>query len=661
MSDERIVTVPLVQSAILEQIHSAFECFTRLNEIFIEKDPNIEWRKYKKTFKRLRLQAQNYNDFEPNKLQEALNNVKFSYVPCSLFSYYTSSTQNDNLPQLSPKKPSNTYHSYDELSPIENIVYPSISSVQFSIIDEMSYMEALVESLLDSKEGDNAIGVYIVDHPNPLRICSVCLSTRDCEYLIDLVEVPNALIKLEEVFSSPKITKVFHNTAHCCNLLHQFGIDNIVNVFCVTTASFYLGISPLLKDLTNRFRDRLSEGWIKDFPKPKPMLNDFPTERCSETLTKIVAKSESRAQQDWRLRPFSLIQMRLARQRVHYLLYLYDSLRQKLLKSNDLSSKSEASGEPLNYEALKCVLIVSQHKASCIDWSNYRTFVFSPNKTILSSLYQQPLPNQSLYHTLLKTRIGLSNGIIPQFVITDANLLWISLVVPKQYNTLMNAIINSSPKNKSMYIQTPPNVSENVINAFLDKLKSINITDYVEVKEKKPRTLEETIAEVGWLPIDDSSVPSKSESEGYYIQTVLSPRGERNDKRVDPFTSLGGSLRHLRHPEQPTSVSRQIEGIPKTETYIFSLANNVRLMQKIHGKTKAKLTTSKEDQLPDEPPEEVLKNLVSIGYIEDSDAKQILSKLNTPKPTKVQSKKPRPKETKSSVPSKNPPQVKKPR
>ena len=75
----------------------------------------------------------------------------------------------------------------------------------------------------------------------------------------------------------------------------------------------------------------------------------------------------------------------------------------------------------------------------------------------------------------------------------------------------------------------------------------------------------------------------------------------------------------------------------------------------MQGKTKSKLSTNKEDQIPDETPEEVLRSLSNIGYIEENDVKNILIKLSTPKPSKTLPKKNKPKDTKAASQPRNQP------
>ena len=140
------------------------------------------------------------------------------------------------------------------------------------------------------------------------------------------------------------------------------------------------------------------------------------------------------------------------------------------------------------------------------------------------------------------------------------------------------------------------------------------------------------ITEIGFLPLDDQFEAPKPIETTSVLETTVSPRYAKSVHAKGQLASAESSLRHLRDPDQPTPVSKQINGIHRTEAQIFTLANNVRILQKMNGKTKSKLTSNKEETLPDESPEEILRSLVNIGYIDESDVIAIKSRLNAPKP-----------------------------
>ncbi|EAY21196.1 3'-5' exonuclease family protein [Trichomonas vaginalis G3] len=621
MNDEIIVTMPVVSSPFMEEIHAAFDSIQKLENLFLSPSaPDLS--SFYHTFKRLVGEVTSYvGPYPIPEIDELLKNTQTPYVPTSLVSFYT------NFDPKLPQQQGNSYTTkMDPVIPPSNptvdlLKYPQINSVQFSLIDTKEQIESLISTI--SSSPDKAIGVSVIDHYFPNVICVLCISTRDCEYLIDVLELPDAITSLAPIFSARDITKVFGNAAHCCKLLHQAGISDIYNSFDVTTAAQHLNISTSLEDLTQDFRNRLQEGWIPDSARKVVPPPDFPHNKVcdSEKLSQILTESESNAMQDWRIRPLSLSQMRLARQRVHYLLYLYDSLRLKLTEEST--------------KLLDKTIAISHHKAS-MDWTSYRTMIISPNGAILAAAYGQPIPSANVLRSIKNARQNeTNNGILPQAIMSDAALTWCALTLPTNQKALDAALIESSPKHKQMYAPDPHSIPKRLSDEII-KEKSVN--ENYEIKSPPSKTLDEIVAEIGWVPSEENLESPKRPSEVHLaLDTTVSPRVAKSAKGKTQ-TPAGAYLRHLRDPDQPTSVSRQIDGIPRTEAQIFALANNVRLLQKINGKTKTKLAAAKEETLPDESPEDVLRALVGMNYIDEADANQIKAKMNAPKPTKPAAK-----------------------
>lgn len=630
MNEEVIVTVPIVSSPFMEEVHAAFDSIQKLESLFLSPSaPDLT--SFYHTFKHLVGDVTTYGGVFPiPEIDELLKNTQTPYVPTSLVSFYTSFDQ--KLPQ---QQIVNQQIKLDpEIPPVNSTVdllkYPQIHSVQFSLIDTQEQIDSLITTILSSQ--DKAIGVSVIDHYYPNVICALCISTRECEYLIDVLELPTAITSLAPVFSARDITKVFGNCSHCCRLLHQAGLVEIYNSFDVTTAAQHLKLSPSLEDLTQDFRSRLQEGWIQDAERKVVPPQDFPHNKVcdSEKLTQILTETEANAMQDWRIRPLSLVQMRTARQRAHYLLYLYDSLRLKLTEESS--------------ELLERTVCISHHKAS-MDWSNFRTIISSPNCAILAAAYGQPVPSANVIRVIKNARQNETpQGHLPQSIMSDASLTWVALTLPKTQKALEAALIESSPKHKALYAADPPVLPKKLCDEIL-KEKSVN--EQYEIKAQPQKTLDEIVTEIGWIPSEEQFDAPKRPSEIHLaLETTVSPRVAKSAKgKTQP--PAGAYLRHLRDPDQPTSVSKQIDGIPRTEAQIFALANNVRLLQKINGKTKTKLASTKEDALPDESPDDVLRSLVGMTYIDEADAAQIIQKINAPKPVKPTAKNYRPKNSKT--------------
>jgi hypothetical protein len=163
--------------------------------------------------------------------------------------------------------------------------------------------------------------------------------------------------------------------------------------------------------------------------------------------------------------------------------------------------------------------------------------------------------------------------------------------------------------------------------------------------------LDDIITELGWLRKDeDNEAPIPAAPTGALV-TGVSPRiAPKTDKTRD---MPAGNLRHLMHPDQPTTVSRQIEGIPQTEGQIYQLANELRMRQKLQGKTKTKAPTAKEEVVLDDDPDAILHNLVSLAYIDEADAKRIRAEKSGGRPSGPQRR--AHSEDKTSNPPRRPP------
>jgi hypothetical protein len=470
-----------------------------------------------------------------------------------------------------------------------------MTSVPLFFIDDREQLQQLV----DSARSEAEVGLATVCHPHPLTLSVLAISFRECEYLIDCAEIPTAVEDLAPLLTDPRVTKVVSSAAQTCQDLHSFGAAMFVNVFCVRTASLFLGKAISLEEQTLSFRTRLNEKWRAHgpVPLPAPVLT---AKRCSTVLSTLLQHFESSAMPDWRLRPLSLDQMNVAGQEVHYLLYLYDSLRLYLKKAP-------------TPDLLRTAFRISHQKAS-MRWDRFRSVLQCPNALILSSLYRQPLPHAETYQRLM-----LAKQEHPD-LLRDVHALWLSLAVPRTPAEVGRAITACAPPPELPFAKpqfVDEKVAEFVLSALRDAPDAIGPDDVASA----PQTIDDIVTELGWVPRDESTEARVQVAPDCALVTGISPRlAVKSDRAREPGA---GNLRHLMNPDQPTIVSRQIEGIPNTEAQIYQLANELRMRQKLQGKVKVKPQPVKEDAILDDDPETVLHNLVSVGYIDEQQEKKI--------------------------------------
>ncbi|CRG85262.1 exosome complex exonuclease RRP6 [Talaromyces islandicus] len=175
--------------------------------------------------------------------------------------------------------------------------------------------EAVAEMVAELKEAKEvAVDLEHHDvHSYHGLVSLMQISTRDKDWVVDTLKPwREDLQRLNEVFTDPKILKVFHgSTMDIVWLQRDLGLY-VVGMFDTYHASVALG-----------------------YPK-----------RSLKFLLEKFAKYEADKKYqmaDWRLRPLTEEMLRYARADTHYLLYIYDCLR------NELVEKSEPENNLVDY------------------------------------------------------------------------------------------------------------------------------------------------------------------------------------------------------------------------------------------------------------------------------------------------------------------------
>ncbi|KAG4077921.1 hypothetical protein HA402_013855 [Bradysia odoriphaga] len=131
--------------------------------------------------------------------------------------------------------------------------------------------------------------------------CLLQISTREKDYIIDTLSLRDELHILNEVFTDPKVLKVFHGADSDVEWLQRDLSIYVVNMFDTHQAAKRLGLA------------RLSLAFlIKHY--------------CDLELDKTFQLA------DWRIRPLPEELILYARLDTHYLLYVWDSMKMDLLK-----------------------------------------------------------------------------------------------------------------------------------------------------------------------------------------------------------------------------------------------------------------------------------------------------------------------------------------
>ncbi|KAJ3391974.1 Exosome component 10 [Lobulomyces angularis] len=191
-----------------------------------------------------------------------------------------------------------------QLFTIKNeILYKTFEETPFKFIYKLEQLEEVIPVLMASTE----IAVDLEHHDYRSFqgfTCLMQISTRKEDFVIDTLKLRSHLHLLNEPFTNPDIVKVFHGAEMDIQWLQKdFGVY-IVNLFDTYHASHSLEM----------------EGHGLAF-----LLSHY----CSVDVDKKYQLA------DWRIRPIPLEMMTYARSDTHYLLYVFDRMRNELLKRSN--------------------------------------------------------------------------------------------------------------------------------------------------------------------------------------------------------------------------------------------------------------------------------------------------------------------------------------
>lgn len=188
----------------------------------------------------------------------------------------------------------------------EPTVYHPFESTTATFVDTEEALEEMLQDLKQAKE----IAIDLEHHDQRSYIGIVCLmqiSTRDRDWIVDtLVPWRRKLQALNEVFADPTIVKIMHG-AHMDMIWLQRDLGlYVVGLFDTHHASRVLG---------------------------------YPGGSYAFLLQKFTGVQAQKQYQtaDWRIRPLPQELIDYARSDTHYLMYIYDHMRNELIEKSDFS------------------------------------------------------------------------------------------------------------------------------------------------------------------------------------------------------------------------------------------------------------------------------------------------------------------------------------
>ncbi|KAG9019905.1 exosome nuclease subunit [Tulasnella sp. 427] len=195
---------------------------------------------------------------------------------------------------------------------IENVEYPpriferanpqpvkSFEDTPFTWVETPSQLSTMLEKLKVTSE----IAVDLEHHDYRTFggfVCLMQISTRQEDFIVDTLRLRDELVVLNEVFADPNVVKVFHGAQSDITWLQRDFNLYVVNLFDTYHASAELDL-------------------------PKKSLAFLLFKYCDFAADKRYQLA------DWRIRPLPEEMLCYARSDTHFLLYVFDCLRNELL------------------------------------------------------------------------------------------------------------------------------------------------------------------------------------------------------------------------------------------------------------------------------------------------------------------------------------------
>lgn len=189
--------------------------------------------------------------------------------------------------------------SEEQLERKDTNLYGALDETDFSMVDTEEEFQKMFDHLKEAKE----IAIDLEHHSYRSFqgfVCLMQISTRRKDFIVDTLVLRDVLHVLNEIFTDPNILKVLHGADMDIGwLMRDFGLY-IVNMFDTGQAARTLQ------------EDRFSLAYLLK-------------KHCDVDAQKQYQLA------DWRIRPLPEEMVRYAREDTHFLLYIYDCMRNQLI------------------------------------------------------------------------------------------------------------------------------------------------------------------------------------------------------------------------------------------------------------------------------------------------------------------------------------------
>ncbi|XP_070561163.1 exosome complex component 10-like [Ptychodera flava] len=277
-----------------------------------------------------------------------------------------------------------------QLESSEPQMYKSLEDTPLKIITSFDQLQELSDLL--NKQTEFAVDLEAHTYRSFQGFtCLMQLSTRDEDFLVDTIELRSDLHILNESFTNLDIVKVFHGADSDIGWLQRdFGIY-VVNLFDTGQASRVLSFAHYsLAHLMNHY--------------------------CGVQANKQYQLA------DWRIRPLPEELVKYAREDTHYLLYIYDKMR------NELIEKGNAQKNLLRSVIERSTMVCLKKYQKPLFTENSHEYLYKKNRKSFNS--QQMHAFKRLY--AWRDRIARQEDESTGYVLPNHMMFQIAEILPKE-------------------------------------------------------------------------------------------------------------------------------------------------------------------------------------------------------------------------------------
>ncbi|CAK9297282.1 unnamed protein product [Gordionus sp. m RMFG-2023] len=315
----------------------------------------------------------------------------------------------------------------------------SLTDVPLIFVSSIQQLEDLIQDL--AKEEIIAIDLEHHSYRSYLGlVCLMQISTRKKDYLVDTFTLWNDMNRLIKIFANPNILKVFHGAHKDIEWLQRDFSLYVVNLFDTFYASEALKLP--IKSLAYLL-----------------MLY------CGVQANKEFQLA------DWRIRPLPENLINYARSDTHYLIYIYERMKNDILERDQLSGHKYSSDEALEQSLIY--------------------YVFNKSRRLCQKVYCKPYYSQEFFEQLLKRQnkrfnvrqmfvlkqlnewrdgIARKEDESPFYVLSNNTMLYIAEVLPKNYMNLLGCC-NPVPPLLKQNIHQVQSIVQNALKQDLLELQ----------------------------------------------------------------------------------------------------------------------------------------------------------------------------------------------